>query len=124
MIDFAAKLKGLREIRGWSQEELAKRLKVSRSTIGNYEQGTREPRFEDLEAIADVFNCPMSYLLNDSKSSLTVELTDYEEQIIHAFRNASYDIQIAVCAVLGVNSDDIPRKSIDYFLSGGYDEEI
>lgn len=105
MIDFATKLKGLRDIRGWSQEELAKRLKVSRSTIGNYEQGTREPRFEDLEAIADVFNCPMSYLLNDSKSSLTVELTDFEEQIIHAFRNASTDTQAAVCAVLGIKGD-------------------
>lgn len=39
MIDFAKKLKGLRETREWSQDELAKRLGISRSTIGNYEQG-------------------------------------------------------------------------------------
>lgn len=108
MIEFKDKLKSLRELRNWSQDELAKRLGVSRSTIGNYEQGIREPKFEDLEAIADVFNVPMSYLLY-KKSSLTMELTDYEEQIIHAFRNASRDIQSAVCAVLGLDSDILPR---------------
>ena len=63
MIDFPNKLKALRDLKGWSQEELAKRLQVSRSTIGNYEQGTREPKYEDLEAIADVFNCTMAYLI-------------------------------------------------------------
>ena len=117
MIDFAFKLKSLRELRGWSQDELAKRLGISRSTIGNYEQGIREPKYQDLEAIADIFNCPMSYLIS-KKSSLTVELTDYEEQIIHAFRNASYDIQTAVCAVLGLKSDIIPTKSESFIFEG------
>ena len=67
MINFSSKLKSLREINKWSQEELAKRLGVSRSKIGNYEQGTREPGFEDLEAIADVFNCPISFLIEDNR---------------------------------------------------------
>lgn len=77
MIDFATKLKGLREIRGWSQEELAKRLGVSRSKIGNYEQGTREPDFESLEAIADIFNCPVSYLIADSHPVIPQMTMDY-----------------------------------------------
>ena len=77
MIDFATKLKGLREIRGWSQEELAKRLGVSRSKIGNYEQGTREPDFESLEAIADIFNCPVSYLLVDNHPVIPQQTMDY-----------------------------------------------
>lgn len=77
MIDFATKLKGLREIKGWSQEELAKRLGVSRSKIGNYEQGTREPDFESLEAIADIFNCPVSYLVADSHPVIPQATMDY-----------------------------------------------
>ena len=77
MIDFATKLRGLREIRGWSQEELAKRLGVSRSKIGNYEQGTREPGFEDLEAIADIFNCPTSYLVAGNHPVLSQQTMDY-----------------------------------------------
>lgn len=66
-MEFPEKLKSLRNLRGWSQEELAKRLGISRSAIGNYEQGTREPNFEDLEAIADTFNCTISYLLEDDR---------------------------------------------------------
>ena len=67
MINFPSRLKALRDLNNWSQEELAKRLGVSRSKIGNYEQGTREPGFEDLEAIADVFNCPISFLIEDNR---------------------------------------------------------
>lgn len=77
MIDFAYKLKSLRELREWSQEELARRLGVSRSKIGNYEQGTREPKFEDLEAIADVFNCPISYLIGDDRPVIEQQTMDY-----------------------------------------------
>lgn len=77
MIDFALKLKSLRELRNWSQEELAKRLGVSRSKIGNYEQGTREPKFEDLEAIADIFNCPISYLVTDDKPVIEQRIMNY-----------------------------------------------
>lgn len=65
MIDFPNKLKSLRALRGWSQEELAKKIGSSRSAIGNYEQGTREPSFEDLEAIADAFNCSIAWLIEE-----------------------------------------------------------
>ena len=64
---FQHRLRELRELHGWSQEQLAHKLGVSRSKIGNYEQGTREPGFEDLEAIADVFNCTMAFLLENGR---------------------------------------------------------
>lgn len=85
MVDFAYKLKSLRELNGWSQEELARRLEVSRSKIGNYEQGTREPSFEDLEAIADVFNCTICYLVGgeDNVSPLSKE----DSELLDLFRN-------------------------------------
>lgn len=67
MIEFKNKLKLLRESKGWTQEELAKRLGVSRSKIGNYELGLREPGFEDLEAFADIFNCSISYLIENDR---------------------------------------------------------
>ena len=76
MIEFADKIKGLRELKGWSQEELARRLGVSRSAIGNYEQGIRRPNFEDLEAIADVFNCTITYLVGDDMTPDEVSLLD------------------------------------------------
>ncbi len=66
MADFASAIKRLRIERGITQEQLASMLKVSRSTIGMYETGSREPDFETCEAIADIFNVDMDYLLGRS----------------------------------------------------------
>lgn len=62
MGSFASNIKQLRIKRGITQEQLASLLKVSRSTIGMYETGSREPDFETSEAIADIFNVDMDYL--------------------------------------------------------------
>ena len=66
MADFAAVIKRLRIERGITQEQLASMLKISRSTVGMYETGSREPDFETCEAIADIFNVDMDYLLGRS----------------------------------------------------------
>lgn len=63
MGNFQSVLKSLRTSSGITQEELAKVLKISRSTIGMYENGSREPDFETLESIADYFNVDIDYLL-------------------------------------------------------------
>ena len=66
MANFASVVKQLRMERGITQEQLASMLKVSRSTIGMYETGNREPDFETCEAIADIFNVDMDYLTGRS----------------------------------------------------------
>lgn len=66
MANFSDRIKGLRVERGITQEQLAAMLKVSRSTIGMYESGRREPDFETSEAIADIFNVDMDYLTGRS----------------------------------------------------------
>lgn len=48
---------------GMSQKELAEKVGISRSAIGMYETGEREPDFETLEAFADIFNVNMDTLL-------------------------------------------------------------
>ena len=62
MNKYGLRLKQLREQNGYSQEELAKLLNTSRSRIGMYEQGRRQPDFEMQEAIADLFNVTIDYL--------------------------------------------------------------
>ena len=56
-------LRNLRTSNSLTQDELSKSLKISRSTIGMYEKGAREPDFETLESIADFFNVDIDYLL-------------------------------------------------------------
>ena len=66
MSNFSDMLGFLRKRRNLSQKELSERIGVSRSTIGMYEAGEREPDFETLEALADVFNVNMDTLLGKS----------------------------------------------------------
>lgn len=60
---FDSIFKQLRLAKGYTQEELAKALKISRSRVGMYETGARKPDFETLELIADFFNVDINYLL-------------------------------------------------------------
>lgn len=63
MTKYGNRLKELREREGYSQQELADLLNITRSSIGMYEQGRRQPNFELSEALADLFNVPLDYLL-------------------------------------------------------------
>lgn len=89
MANFSERLKMLRTASHISQEELAKRLQVTRSCIGNYEQGKREPSFEDLEKIADYFNVDMDYLTGRSdvsKNAVVEVMTDQERMVLQLYR--------------------------------------
>lgn len=66
MGDFQNILKSLRISKDLTQDELSKQLKISRSAIGMYESGARQPDFETMELIADFFNVDIDYLLGRS----------------------------------------------------------
>lgn len=64
-MDFGNKLKSLRNKHLLSQEDLAKTIGVSRSSIANYETNRNYPNNEILKKIASVFDVSMDYLLGD-----------------------------------------------------------
>lgn len=66
MSSFNDMLSYLRKRNGMSQKELAEKIGISRSAVGMYEAGEREPDFETLEALADTFNVNMDTLLGKS----------------------------------------------------------
>ena len=69
MGNFENVLKSLRLSNKLTQDELSKKLKISRSTIGMYENGSRQPDFETLELIADFFNVDIDFLLGRSNKT-------------------------------------------------------
>lgn len=85
MNKYGKRLKDLREQHNYSQEELAKLLNTSRSRIGMYEQGRRQPDFEMQEAIADLFNVSIDYLFGrsekDTMKDQLASLSDNPEEI-------------------------------------------
>lgn len=73
MAKFNEMLKYLRQRAGYSQQDLADLLKISKSTIGMYEQGRRSPDYETLEKIADIFNVDMNFLMGGKTKESTPE---------------------------------------------------
>ncbi len=63
---FSARLKELREREGWDQEELAQRLKTSKSNISFYENMLRSPGFEMIFKMAELFGESTDYIMGVS----------------------------------------------------------
>ena len=96
-------LRDLRIKAGLSQEELARRLGLAKSTISMYENGQREPSLETLEAIADTFNVDMN-TLTDSKKS--VELSDELQQYLEELKNRS-EMRILFSVAKNATKEDV-----------------
>lgn len=60
---FQLRVKQLREEKGISQAKLAQDIGVTYGAVGNWESGTREPKFETVIKIADYFGVSIDYLL-------------------------------------------------------------
>lgn len=84
MENFKDMLKYLRKREHLSQAELAERLKISKSTVGMYELGKREPDFKTLALIADFFKVDMNFLLGKggSGSAESVSFSPRDERDI------------------------------------------
>ncbi len=65
---FAQKLKDARQQAGYSQEELAGKLSVSRSAVAKWEADKGMPDIENLRAIAKLLNVSIDYLLDEGES--------------------------------------------------------
>ncbi len=59
----------LRKANGWSQEDLAERLKVSRQAISRWEGATAQPDVANVLQLSKLFGVTTDYLLNDEYES-------------------------------------------------------
>lgn len=60
---FGEKLQALRKARGWSQEELATQINVSRQALSKWESGASVPDTENVIALSRLFGVSTDYLL-------------------------------------------------------------
>jgi len=96
---FDKRLRTLRENKGMSQKELAEALTLSPSTIGMYEQGSRQPDHDKLLIMADYFGVTTDYLLGHEV---------HEEK-------ANYVIKEVLFPNL---AQKLPNIDIDQYISG------
>ena len=69
------KIMTLRKKQGWSQEELAFRLDVSRQAVSKWEMGSSIPDLDKIIKMSEVFNVTTDYLLKEDVAEETQEET-------------------------------------------------
>jgi transcriptional regulator with XRE-family HTH domain len=60
---FPQRLRAARDLRQWSQSELADRAKLPPSSIAHFETGSRKPSFDTLRKLAVALDVSTDYLL-------------------------------------------------------------
>lgn len=96
----AIPLKRLRESRGITQAKLSSMLSISPSTVGMWEQGRRDPDYENLKRIADYFNVSTDYLLGREDKNKNFLLSDEQKNLLKDFDSLNADGRTTLCTVL------------------------
>lgn len=80
------RLKSLRKDAGLSQQELAKKIGVGRTTITEYERETIVPPYDKIVALSKIFDVTVKYLTGEtnSKNEEILDVHDLSEQIDNA----------------------------------------
>lgn len=102
-MSFATRLKQARENAGLTQLELAKKLGVTKSAIGNYENGVSSPKDIVLLKIFDVLGVEPNFLFQDSFNPVASEndgLSETEHYLVDTFRSLDPRGQSAVLNTL------------------------
>ena len=113
------KITKLRKANGWSQEELAEQLNVSRQAISRWENGTALPDANNLLQLSKLFNVTTDYLLNEDYSSDNDIPCVKEVRSILKFQKARHGKGYIVASV-GEAAGEIPFTA--YFAKKSYIE--
>lgn len=80
----AEKIMLLRKKSGWSQEELAAHLEISRQSVSKWESGASLPDLDKIIKMSSIFGVSTDYLLKDELEEITFSQTDDTPQEIHS----------------------------------------
>ena len=79
---FADKLMDLRKKNGWSQEELAEKLNVSRQAVSKWESAQSVPDMNRIIQLSELFGVSTDYLLKDEMEQVDVSRETASDSLI------------------------------------------
>lgn len=92
----ADKIINLRKQQGWSQEQLAEKLAVSRQSVSKWESGLSIPDLDKIIKLSEIFGVSTDYLLKDTIAELPKTATnetatsyDYDESVLVTVEDAN-----------------------------------
>lgn len=84
---FGHRLRRLRKKNFLSQAALGKKLGLSTSAIGMYEQGHREPDYHILQKVCYLFNVSADYMINANSKQTIFLNPDIDHDLIQTINN-------------------------------------
>lgn len=112
-MEVGSQLKKLREKHNMSQEDLSKRLNVSRQAIYKWESNKGYPDIENLIALSDIFNVTIDEIIrSDDQLREKINVGDKDES---SFSDPGFYLG-AIIAVIGILTDFGSVSTILMFL--------
>lgn len=96
-MSFDKKLRMLRLKHNLTQEYVANKMNVSRSTVAGYETKGRQPSHEKLTVLADIFHVSVDYLIDDKETVVLTptntasDLSKKEQRLLETYQTLSVE---------------------------------
>ncbi len=101
-MDFGRNLKEIRERSGFTQRQVADRLKVTPAAVSKWERNTNEPNMGQITKMCDMFGCTIADLIMYDEVLLSGE----ERELLSMYRRVPYDVQEIVLTILRSRLED------------------
>lgn len=120
---FGEILKDLRKKQGMSQDDLARVLGISKSTVGMYEQGKRSPHSDDiLKGIATYFGVSIDYLKGFAPQNSGISFDDFEKFGLRKISTKNFPILGKIACGKPIMCDEEYNASVE--ASGDIDADF
>lgn len=97
---FAENIQFLRQKKGYTQEQLAEQLQVSRQSVSKWESGGSFPEMDKLIQISEMFQCSMDILLQgDAKTVCVEERGEYDRHMNEYSRAVTFGVGFILAGV-------------------------
>lgn len=96
-MEISTQIKKYRNAKGWSQEELAEKIYVTRQTISNWENGKSYPDIHNLLLLSSLFNVSLDQLI---KGDIEIMKKEINKEDVARFNKASKQFAILFAASL------------------------
>ncbi|MBS5988868.1 LexA family protein [Anaerococcus hydrogenalis] len=104
------KIKQLRTENKWTQQELANRLHVGKTTVSNYETGHSDPNIDMINQLSEIFEVSVGYLLEKKGNKIPIKDKDYAT--INVYGSIPAGIPIEAIEDIS-DTEDISFKDFD-----------
>ena len=119
----ADKVMALRKKNGWSQEELAEKLNISRQSVSKWESGASIPDIDKIIALSSLFGVSTDYLLKDN---LEKELPSETDDVYEVEKERAVSLEEAAAGLAGLDGPmtivgDGAQMCFEFFTARGID---